>query len=87
MSDEKRNKVLQKYFVVLKNDDHNKLDDVVLLLHKHAGTSLVQALFMASMVHTQGEYPVGLWHEEVASTVLAHLKEAGLSVELQETEE
>lgn len=84
---EKRNKALDKYFVVLKNDDHNKLDDVVLLLHKHAGTSVVQGLFIATMVHTEGEYPAGLWHEEVASTVMARLKEAGLTVELQGTEE
>ncbi len=86
MADEKRSKALQKYFVVLKNDDHNKLDDVVLLLHKHAGTSLVQALFMASMVHQQGEFPVGMWHEEVASTILARLKEAGLEVTLEGAE-
>ena len=87
MANEKRNKALQKYFVVMENDDHNKFDDVVLLLHKHARTSLVQGLFIASAVHTQGEYPVGMWHEEVASTIFARLKEAGLSVKLEDADE
>jgi ATP-dependent Clp protease adapter protein ClpS len=81
---EKGNKSLKKYFVVLQNDDHNSMDKVVVALHLFAGMTLAEATLMALAVHENGAGAVGVWHHEVAETILARLVETGLTAKLAE---
>jgi len=74
-----KRKTLEKYAVVLNNDDHNSMEKVIAALILIASMRVDAAVKMALYIHNEGSGVIGTWHLELAETIMANLNEAGLT--------
>jgi ATP-dependent Clp protease adapter protein ClpS len=74
-----KQRVLEKYSVVLSNDDHNSMEKVIAALILLAGMKIDEAMKLTLHIHNAGSGIVGTWHLELAETIMANLNEAGLT--------
>jgi ATP-dependent Clp protease adapter protein ClpS len=74
-----KGKELPKFSVVLANDDKNSADKVIACLVNLVGKSLMEAVTLTGLVHNFGAAKIGIYHYELAETLVARLNEAGLT--------